>query len=166
MDLLTQLRKERSAINANCKGKIANIMDWTRLLPDSLLTYDWGSITVSCYSQHYMSDDLHLTTKKGDDLNTAVATAWLISLFDDIKVEKPIINKWNKSPCIRSLVTMPNNKKLNLYIYLHKTGECKRVKITKEVPEEVIEAHIEEEYAVICAGEELPEGAEIIEGEE
>jgi len=166
MNLLTQLRKERTAINTDCKGKIANINDWTKLLPASLLAYDWESISFSCYSQSFLVNSIYLTTKKNDDLNIAVATGWLISLFDDIKVEKPQINKWNTTPYIRSLATLSNGVKLNIYIYLHRTGECKKVKIIKEVPEEITEAHTEEEYAIICAGEELPEGAKIIEGEE
>jgi hypothetical protein len=157
------LRKERNNTKEEYHNKITNLSEWSSLLPKELLSYNWHSIDISNYSK--FKSTISFTTNKDDLMNGAVATAWLTSLFNKVDIEKLQMNRWNTMPYIRASATLSNDREFNIYIYLHKTGECKKVKIIKEVPEEVTEAHREEEFAIICAGEELPDGAEIISEE-
>jgi hypothetical protein len=103
--------------------------------------------------------------KKDDELNTATLTAWLTYLFNDIKVSPPQWSQWNSTAYIEAKTEI-DGLDFRITIYCFKTGQCKKVKITKEVPEEITEAHTEENVCIICAGDELPEGAEVIEDEQ
>ncbi len=161
MDLLTMLRKERNSAKLEYHSKITNLTEWSKFLPKDLLSYNWSSVSINNSVQY--KSTISFTTNENDPMNGAVATAWLTSLFEKVNIEKLQMNRWNTMPYIRASATLSNDKDINIYIYLHKTGGCKKVKITKEVPEEITEAHKEEEYAIICAGEDLPEGAEILE---
>jgi hypothetical protein len=129
-------------------------------LPKELLEYNWEQVSFTPYTTGWSALALYIS--KDDPTNAAILTAWLTSLFDDIKVSKPQWSRWRESAYIEAN-TMVGDRELRISIYCYKTGQCKKVKIIKEVPEEITEAHTEEEVCIVCAGEDLPEGAEILE---
>jgi hypothetical protein len=160
MLLSEQLQKDIKSENDYHVAKLGILNTLLDNLPKELLGYDWESVTFTPYLVGWSA--LTLCLSKDDSANTATLTAWLTSLFDDIKVSKPQWSRWRESAYIEAN-TIVDERELRISIYCYKTGQCKKVKITKEIPEEITQAHTEEEVCIVCAGEDLPEGAEILE---
>jgi hypothetical protein len=159
--LLTEtLEKDLATEETNHRRKAQLYQRLMHFLPKRLLEYDWDKVYYSPYASGWSMLNLYL--KRDDPATTAVITAWLVSLFDDIKVSKPQISSYSKAAYVEANTKLGEDE-LKIQVTCYHTGECKKIRITKQVPEEVTEAHEEEEYAIICAGEELPEGAEVLE---
>ena len=91
-------------------------------LPKQLLEYEWESVSSTPYATGWSA--LCLNLSREDPSNTATIAAWLISLFDDIKVSKPQWSKWRNSAYIEATV-MLDDRELRISIYYYKTGQCK-----------------------------------------
>jgi hypothetical protein len=160
MQLAEAISKQKKDTSRDYKIQLGLFNMLLNSLPKPILEYDWKSISYTPYTTGWSYLGLYL--KEDDPATIAVITGWLTSLFDDIKISKPQWSKYNHAASIEAMTTI-DDKELRICVFCYRTGECKKVKIFKEVPEEITEAHVEEEYAIVCAGEELPEGAEIVE---
>lgn len=156
----TILRKDEQTTKEDAEKKIAIDRHYLKYLPKKILEYPWSRVSFFNWGhESAYADSLTLYAQENDPLDTAIATAWLISIFESPIIGKPTVT-YSGMPSISARVTI-NGRKLDIIIVCHKARDCKKIEITRFIPAKA--AEIKKEYALVCPGEEMPKGAVVVE---